>query len=427
MKRLRGRRPFGSSGAVLLACLAASLLALQGCLGRGVAIAPRGSVLRSEVEPAAWTPIPDGDPTKQELTFPALAGWQGTLVHDNGGVGVWTLMVGKVFPTYAQPEIVGLDDNGRCHVLWGYSGKWTPVTVLADGTWLGGIAHADVDPRIPGKELYVGAQSGNVYQIVVHADRAVDYRRVAKIPGREVHTLIAGEIDPASPGQALVAFTLPGGIFELKPRPPAMDGFEVRQLAEIDGRVRDACLLPQRAGHAPEWAVVLRTGTVSILEFGAGGPRFTPVLQIGSGLGRIALKGDAPAETPVLYATSDDGQVHRCQRGVDGAWKSELVYAGPQGMRGCVWGRFDPDPAVETIAVHGYSRRVELLSRRHGVWSRETLFVDQDKGHWLAAGELDGRNATDELVCAGYSGRIVLLARPPGHGLQGVLATEPAR
>ncbi len=94
-------------------------------------------------------------------------------------------------------------------------------------------------------------------------------------------------------------------------------------------------------------------------------------------------------------------------------------------MRGCVWGRFDQDPLVETVAVFGYSHRVELLSCRQGRWSRETLFVDRDKGHWLAAGELDGRNVTEELVCSGYSGRVVLLSRPPGYGLGGVLAVDP--
>lgn len=422
----RGRSCLRARGVALLVATT-GFAACRGIAPPGTAGDDARSAARPESRPCDWTPIPPGDPAKNEITFPALAGWQGTLVLDNGGVGVWTLMVGKVFPTYACPEIVGLDDKGRCHILWSYSGKWTPVTVVADGTWLGGIAQADVDPRVPGKELYVGAQSGNVYEIVVHADRAVDYRRVAKLPGCEVHTLIAGEIDPGSPGPELIAFTLPGGVYELKPRPPERDGFDVKRLEDIDGRVREARALPARPGHGAEYAVVMRTGSVSVLEFGERGPRFTPVLELGMGMGRLALQGDAPADRPVIYSTADDGRVYRSERGADGAWRNELVYAGPQGMRGCAWGRFDPDPSVETIAVHGYDRRVELLSRKQGVWSRETLFVDADKGHWLAAGELDGRNATDELVCAGYSGKIVLLARPPGHGLRGVLATEPAR
>jgi hypothetical protein len=79
-------------------------------------------------------------------------------------------------------------------------------------------------------------------------------------------------------------------------------------------------------------------------------------------------------------------------------------------------GRFDADPNVETIAVFGYSRKVQLLSRRESGWEVETLFVDRDKGHWLAAVEVDGRNATHELVASGYGARIALLSRPPGYG-----------
>ncbi|MBK7876063.1 MAG: hypothetical protein IPJ77_09965 [Planctomycetes bacterium] len=379
-----------------------------------------------EAPPEDWTPIPAGDPTKTEVSFPAGAGWQGTLVLDNAGVGVWTVGVMKVFTTFACPEIVGLDDKGRCHLLWSYSGKWSPVTTVADGTWLGGLAQGDVDPRIPGPELYVGAQSGNVYEIVCYADRMADFRRVARLPGSEVHTLIAGEIDPHSPGPELIAFTLPGAVYQLKPKPAEQDGFDVKLLLGIDGRVRDARALPVRPGHAPEFAVVMRTGNLSILSFGEKGPQFEPVIEIGMGMGRLALKGDAPADRPVLYSTADDGRVYRSERGTDGKWKSELVYAGPQGMRGCAWGHFDADPNVETIAVHGYGHRVELLSRRDGKWTRETVFVDKDKGHWLAAGEVDGRNATDELVCSGYSGRVVLLARPPGYGLPGLLTTDRA-
>lgn len=374
-----------------------------------------------------WTPIPAGDPAKTEVSFAAGAGWQGTLVLDNGGVGVWTLAVLKMFDAYGCPEIVGLDDKGRCQVLWSYSGKWTPVPTVHDGTWLGGIAQADVDPRVPGTELYVGAQSGNIYEVVTYPDRAIDHRRIARVPGREIHTLLAGEIDASSPGPEIIAFTNPGAVVRVKPRSPERDGFDVEVLAEIDGRVRDACALPQVAGRPREFATVMRTGNVSILTFTEKGPVFTPVIEIGMGMGRLAINADAPPERPVIYSTADDGRVYRSERGADGRWSNEMIYAGPQGMRGCTWGHFDADRSVETIAVHGYSHCVELLSKVGGKWKRETLFVDRDKGHWLAAGELDGRNATDEIVCSGYSGRVVLLARPPGHGLKGVLSVEPAR
>lgn len=378
----------------------------------------------AEAPASEWTVVPPGEPSKAEISFPAGAGWQGTLVLDNAGIGVWTVAVLKIFQAYACPEIVGIDDKGRCHLLWSYSGKWSPVTTVADGKWLGGLAQGDVDPRVPGSELYVGAQSGNIYEIVGYPDAIADNRRVARLGGYEIHTLLAGELDPHAPGPELIAFTLPGGIFELKPHADR-DGFDARLLKSIDGRVRDARVLPGAApGAAPEIAVVMRSGSLAMLQFTATGPVLTPVLEIAAGLGRLALQPDPAPGTLVLYSTADDGRVFRSARGADLKWSTELIYAGTQGMRGCVAGHFDADRSVETVAVYGYSHRVELLSKRGGAWSRETLFVDRDKGHWLTAGELDGRNSTDEIVCSGYSGRIVLLSRPPGYGLGDVLVTD---
>ena len=68
------------------------------------------------------------------------------------------------------------------------------------------------------------------------------------------------------------------------------------------------------------------------------------------------------------------------------------------------------------MAIFGYSKNVELLTRTDDGWQAETLFEDRDKGHWLSAAELDGRNGTDEILLSGYGARIVLLSRPPGYG-----------
>lgn len=380
-----------------------------------------------EPGPDQWTEIPDGDPTQAEVSFPAGAGWQGTLVIDNGGVGIWTVGVMQVFRTYGCPEIVGLDDEGRCHVMWGYSGKWSPASTVSDGHWLGGLAQGDVDPRVDGPELYVGSQSGHLYQIVSYPGRIVDSRRVARLEGREIHSLVAGDLDPRTDGPELLAFCLPGSIYRVRPGAPERDGFEAELLLEMDGRVRQAKLLPTAPGRPAEIAVVMRTGHLQVLSIGAEGLEFQPVHELPMGMGRLAVNGDAPADRPVIYTTVDDGRVYRHERDSAGDWSSELIYAGPQGLRGIAWGHFDASHEVETVAVFGYSHRVELLARRDVGWSRETLFVDGDKGHWLEAGELDGRNNTDELVCSGYSGRIVLLARPPGYGLDGVLVDDPLR
>jgi hypothetical protein len=134
------------------------------------------------------------------------------------------------------------------------------------------------------------------------------------------------------------------------------------------------------------------------------------------GIGRIATAPGPIDGRLVLYTTHDDGRVMRHARVPDGTWRHEAIYLGPQGPRGIAAGRFEADPGVETVAVFGYSRCVELLARRGERWEVTPLFEDLDRGHWLSAAELDGRNATDELLASGYAGRIVLLARPPGFG-----------
>jgi hypothetical protein len=374
--------------------------------------------------PAAGPPT--ADPTQAEVRLEAAEGWRASLVIDNGAVGVWTVEALDVFPQNACPEIVGLDDRGRCLVLVPYSGKWTPIVTIADGTWLGGLAQGDVDPRIPGSEVYTGAQSGNLYQVVAHREGRLDNRRIAVLPGLEIHTLAIAELDPARAGLELLAFTSPGGLWLAAPRTDGIDGFTVELLEPIVGRVRDALVLAgQGPGGSDALVTVSRSGQLSILRFEVGRPTWEIVHERAMGLGRVARRGGEGAL--VLYSCADDGLVLRHERGAGGAWKHEIAYAGPQGMRGIAWGRFEADPARETVAVFGYSAEVELLTRPadgHGPWDVRTIFTDRDRGHWLAAGEFDGRNSTDELIAGGYGGRIVLLSRPPGFGLGDVAHTE---
>jgi len=357
-------------------------------------------------------------PTEGEVVLPAAGGWHASLILDNGGIGVWTVKSFKIFPELACPEVVGLDDKGVCHVFIPYSGRWTPLTCIHDGKWLGGLAHGDIDPRIDGEETYTGSQRGNLYQVVAYPHRTIDYRLIAHWDGLEVHTIVAGDLDPVRPGKEMLVFTRPGGLFLVTPTGPH-GTFETARLDGVASRVRDAELIP----GTRDIATVSVDGTVRLLRLGAKGPEWTDIHRDSMGAGRVALR---PGEPLVLYTTHDDGRILRHERRAEGGWRSEPIYLGPLGPRGIAAGRFDADPATETVAIFGYSGKVELLSKRGDRWEVETLFQDRDKGHWLAAAEVDGRNATSELISAGYSGRIVLLARPPGYGVPGVTA-EPQR
>ncbi|MBL8761483.1 MAG: hypothetical protein JNL50_09295 [Phycisphaerae bacterium] len=331
-------------------------------------------------------------------------------------VGVWTVECLPVFERFGCPEIVALDDKGRCTVLNSYSGKWTPWVAVQDGDWLGGIAHADVDPRRPGRELYVGGKRGNLYQLCPHPQGGFDSNVIAYLPGKEIHTLAAAEIDGSRDGVELLAFTHPGGLYLLSPGPEP-GSFTSQLLEELPGRVRDAVVLQDPNGRMIGVATVSRTGEVRLLRLEGGTPAWTTLYRTEMGLGRLAVKPSRTGEPLVLYVTCDDGRVVRLEQRADGELDAADIYVGPQGPRGLVAGRFHEDPGVESVALFGYSKKVQLLTRASDGWRIETIFEDSDKGHWLAVGEVDGRNVTDEILLCGYAERVVMLARPPGYGI----------
>lgn len=364
------------------------------------------------------------DPTQEEIFLPAANVWKASLVHDPG-VGIWTVAALKIFDYLGCPEVVGMDDKGRFTILTSYSGKWTPYETIFDGKWLGGIAHADMDPRKPGKELYTGSQRGNLYQIWPHPHQAFDTNVVAYLPGFEIHTIVAGDLDPDRSGNEILVFTRPGRLFLVTANPQAPSGFDTKLLQEIPGRIREALVLPAKPGEAPEIATVSVAGKLELLRLTPSGPQWRTIAERPMGMGRIAMRPQRDAEPLLLYTSCDDGVVLRHERDAAGAWKSETIYAGPQGPRGVAAGRFHEDPSKETIAVFGYSKEVHVLTRESSGWSVESVFTDRDKGHWLCAAELDGRNGTDEILASGYGGRIVLISRPPGYGISKEIPIGP--
>lgn len=377
--------------------------------------------------------------TNDELPLPARHGWLAAQLHQSDK-GIWYAHAAKVVEAYAAPELIAADDHGRLILLTVYSGRWTMHSVNPDGQWLAPSRPADVDPRIPGREVYCAGKAGNVHRVWTEPRpfgrfelRSVEIGHAA---GEEFHAVLAGDLDPARRGDELLAFGLSGVVYELTAAPAAEGGdkFGMRKLADIAGRVRDALILPREGDGATRILAVSRSGHLFELQLHDGQLSQRALAQETSGLGRLALAPRGKGDPLVVYATRDDGLLLRFMATTAGAWQREPIFAGPQGLRGVAAGRFFADPQREAVATFGYGKEVHLISRLPGQpWQAESIYTDQDQGHWLTVGEFDGRNGTDEIVATGFGGRVVLLSRPVGYALPGVATpptpapTEPTR
>jgi hypothetical protein len=358
-------------------------------------------------------------PSEGEVPVPTAPDWRGTLIY-NGDAGVWYLQVAKVIAVYGHNEVIATDDKGRVLVLTVYSGKWSESWTAPDGQWLAPTTPADVDPRIPGEELYAAGKSGNVHQLTLQplpfGKFELQSVEIGHAPGEEFHAVLAADVDSKRAGCELLAFGITGAVYQLTAADKA-GAFRMQKLGEVVGRVRDTVVLRDpRTGEAAILAVS-RSGDLLSLSVDNGVLRSEVLAHETSGLGRLAVRPARDGEATVLYATRDDGVLLRYQKGADGRVAREVVFAGEQGLRGVAAGRFHED-GREAVAVYGYGRAVHLITRGPaGGWQAEVLWQSLQQGHWLAVGELDGRNTTDELVCSGFDGQVVLLARPPGYGM----------
>lgn len=358
-------------------------------------------------------------------TLPAADGWRAERIHHSDG-GVWYLHVDKVVGDYGQNDLIAADDKGRCSLLTVYSGQWTATSVVCDGLWLAPTRAADVDPRVPGNELYAAGRAGSVHQVTRRSQPfarfTLESREIGHAAGEEFHAVVAGDFVPGGADE-LLAFAISGAVYQLLPQPDG-EAFSMRKVATVQGRVRDVVVLPGEAGAPATLFGVSRSGDLLRLGLGDGVLHHTAILHEDSGLGRITA---AKARPGVLYVTRDDGVVVRVQLAADGAVQREPIFVGGLGLRGIAAGRFFADDR-ESVATYGYDRTVHLVHRvAGGAWQADLVFQGEQKGHWLAVGELDGRNGTDELVASGFDGDIVLLSRAPGYALPGVAVAAAER
>ncbi|MFT5052041.1 MAG: hypothetical protein ACI8QZ_003472 [Chlamydiales bacterium] len=345
-----------------------------------------------------------------ETRLPALAGWTARAVMPHGAAPLTRVEALEMFAEETAPALVALDRRGRCWILTPVEGGWSAWQTVHDRRGLTAIAQGEVDARMDRSETFVGGAAGNLYLVGGHARGTVDARLVAQFPGVEIHALLSGDLDPFSKGDELLVFTHPKGTYRVRADGP--DGtFTSDQIQGLDVGVRDALLLPFEVGKLPTFASASDSGRIELSSLTPEGPQRAILFDGASAATRLALAPERSGRGPTLYSSLDDGRILRHERRASGNWTTETLHSGPAGPLGLAAGQFDPDPAVETLAVFTADGSVTMLSKRAERWRAQILFEDLERGTWLRAAELDPRNSTDEILACGDAGRVIVLAR----------------
>jgi hypothetical protein len=334
--------------------------------------------------------------------------------------------VGRPDASIPRPQIVGVDQAGHLVLAdLGPAGGTPSGRVLYENrSEMTGLEVADVDPSVPGEEIYAGAYEpgqddvgGWVLEAVVDGDRT-KVRRVFTA-GAYVHTIES--VPPATPGgpRRLVVGTYAGEIHVLTPTPG--EGEWEHRLVYRDPpvsdprpkdprpRIKDLTLLRDPSGRAMHEVFAVFAGGRAVYADLDRPDSGVIVAEEDGGWGR-ACRDDATG----AYACGYKGRVVHFTRDASNAFAAEVLEqeGTDAGLRGMVTGRFPLPGAsdeVAPLATFGFHRRCRAILPRAGAWDPVTLFTDTDRGHTLVAADLVPGNDADELVLSGYSKRILVL------------------
>lgn len=316
------------------------------------------------------------------------------------------------------PQAVGVDQGGDVVIVRMRNGAPVAERIYRHGCELTGLVAADVDPAVPGAELYVGGfaagkgregTGGAVVQLIRDGS-AYRARRVYEGDGY-VHAI---EALPGL-GAGLLVGDYAGRVATLTPT--AAGPWTLRALhVEVDTdpevvKVKDLALIAPRGGGAPTEAFAAYKKGRGVLVDLTGSAPARRLLDETGGLSRAAPDGDGG-----FYVTGYYGRVLRFVREDAGAAaefrRLELHDEGEaSGLRGIVLGRFPtPDGDVAPYAIHGFMRTVRLLRPAFGAYDALSIFRDVERGHALEAADWVPGNDADEIFVGGYSERMTLLA-----------------
>lgn len=355
--------------------------------------------------------------TRSEVRWEPVVVWE-------GDAGFERLRTGHPDASDPTLQIVGVDQAGNVVHVHYDGGAPRARVVYKHPTEMTGLTIADVDPSVPGEEIYAGGYSagnaregtgGTVVQIVLTDGGAKSHR---VFEGNDyVHSVET--VEPAAPGEPrrLLVSTYSGEVHLVTPA--AGDGLWPERLLYKEPpskdpevpKIKDAGFLRDPSGRAPhELLLAMKMGRAVLLDIDHPESAHLVHEETG-GLSRVT-----PDDVGGAYVTGYFGRAMHFTRAGAGFKVEVLDQEGvDSGLRGIVTGRF-PLPGssgdVAPLAIYGFHTLCRALVQRQGAWDPVTLYRDLDRGHTLIAADLVAGNDADELVMSGYSKRItVLVAR----------------
>ena len=312
-------------------------------------------------------------------------------------------------------QVVSVDQGGTVALVHFEGEKPRAEILLKNDGGLTGLCIADIDPSIPGEEIYAGGGHEMAAWPPKPGDGGVVLQIVPGPGGPRVRRIFEGEayvhaMDRYGAGQLLVTDYV-GRVFLLTPAPG--DGPWPSKLLYSDPpskdpevpKIKDIAVLRDPSGAAAHEAlVVMKTGRAVYIDIDRPeGARL--VHEEPGGLSRAEANADGGA-----FVTGYTGRVLRFVRDGLGFRVDPIHLEGPDsGLRGVVQGRFPVAAGDAPLAIFGYMQVCRVLTPTFGAWDAVSIFRDDGKGHALLAADLFPGNDADELVLAGFGNRITVL------------------
>ncbi len=328
--------------------------------------------------------------------------WNNSLIYQDSH-NVRKAIIADLTDVHEGNEVVCVSKSGKATLAWGTAGNWTVETIYSDLP-LARVAVGNVDPD-PGLEIYLGCDvpTGDVIGIKWDGSQWVERAVFTDIDkNRGVWT---GDVDPNIPGNELYSFGYSRRLVQITGS--FAGGWNYKDLFLDTARgheIRIGDLRSDIPGN--EIAIVGYSNNMTMVypsEWVYDHPFIGTDAIDGMAIGEV-YSDKAGFETVI---TSRDGGVYLNYL-ENGQWKNEKVWQSPGQQLTPAIGDIRPDKTGNEILVVGLSSGTEdlnpgagtatVLYRDGSTWKSERAYTDEKLIHGCDVGDLDPTRPGVEII-----------------------------